>query len=597
MVIMVLLCTESLFAASLPDIDGNRRKYRVIYINSDDNDVPTGMAIYRAADAGLIELVAVMGCADDRARLLAPTLQRAKTCLSNLPGSVLSGSDAVNKIEAEINNSTANDPLIIFNGGWYDYLSKGLTASNSSKREYCYVYQIFMSGKDMDNTWGYHESKHPSQFEAVKSSGANIIFCPTIHPCGSPDRINSVGVDFNCKALDDHYSWLIKDGGSCFKRGHQQDADGVMMLIFHHSYVKSVEKQGTCYIIKDADASASYGNYNNISAAWKAIAAGNYKKAHSTEPPANLRACIEIDRQAGEAPLTVSVDGTCSQPSDDATISSYSWDFGNGQTATGATAAHTFTVAGQHPIVLTVSDSKGQQDRDTLNVEALPAPDAGVIRINAGGENFVDTQGNLWITDAHFVGGNSATKSQVDIANTEIDQLYYTERYGMDSYSIPVSNGTHTVRLHFCEQYTGITSAGQRTFDISVEATVLQGFDVFQEAGGRQKAVVKEFTVSVDDGAVDISFTRDMQNPMINGIEVIEESAVAAEPQNRIRNISLQARLQSDAPRQYRIFSIHGKYLGTARSRDALRQPPGVYIIEGGSRTAGANRHTQCKVR
>ncbi len=275
---IVLFGAATLLAASLPDIDGNHQKYRVIYINSDDNDVPTGMAIYRAADAGLISLLAAMGCDDDRAKLMAPTLEKAKTCLLNLPSSVLPGSSAINKIKTEINNSTASDPLLIFNGGWYAYLSKGLMVANSSKRKYCYVYQIFTGGKSFDGM-GYHEKKDPSEFKAVKSSGAHIIMCPTIHPCGGSDRISTVGANFNCKALDSRYSWLIKNGGSCFKRGHQQDADGVMMLIFHLSYVKSVERQDNLYLIKDADPNTSYGNYKNISAAWKAIAAGAYKKA------------------------------------------------------------------------------------------------------------------------------------------------------------------------------------------------------------------------------------------------------------------------------------------------------------------------------
>jgi hypothetical protein len=141
----------------------------------------------------------------------------------------------------------------------------------------------------MDNIDGYHEKFSPSAFRAVKSSGAHVILCPTIHPCGGDDRISSAGVDFNCKAFNDHYAWLIESGGSCFKRDrgnpqYQHDADGVMMLIFHHSYPTDVENQDNCYLIKDADPDASYGNYENISAAWKAIAAGNYVKPDDAVP-------------------------------------------------------------------------------------------------------------------------------------------------------------------------------------------------------------------------------------------------------------------------------------------------------------------------
>jgi PKD repeat protein len=56
--------------------------------------------------------------------------------------------------------------------------------------------------------------------------------------------------------------------------------------------------------------------------------------------------------------LALTVDGsTSSDP--EGPLSSYAWDFGDGATGTGVTAAHTYTADGSYPVTLTVTDSDG----------------------------------------------------------------------------------------------------------------------------------------------------------------------------------------------------------------------------------------------
>lgn len=73
----------------------------------------------------------------------------------------------------------------------------------------------------------------------------------------------------------------------------------------------------------------------------------------------------------GTAPLTVQFNaGASSDP--DGTIASYAWDFGDGDTATGATATHTYATAGVYVALLTVTDDEGTSDTtdQTITVTA-----------------------------------------------------------------------------------------------------------------------------------------------------------------------------------------------------------------------------------
>lgn len=147
------------------------------------------------------------------------------------------------------------------------------------------------------------------------------------------------------------------------------------------------------------------------------------------------------------------------------------------------------------------------------------------IRIEAGGSAaYRDTSGNVWEADRGFSGGTVADRGAIEIANSLDDRIFQTERWGMTGYRIPVPNGSYRVRLYFAETYTGITAAGQRVFDVTVENTTINGIDIFAQTGGRNSALIKEVTVTVADGALDIAFTNRVNNALINGIEIVDSS-------------------------------------------------------------------------
>jgi alcohol dehydrogenase (cytochrome c) len=99
--------------------------------------------------------------------------------------------------------------------------------------------------------------------------------------------------------------------------------------------------------------------------------------------------------------------------------------------------------------------------------------------------------------------------------------VYKSEHYSMTSFSRPVPNGKYTVKLHFAETYEGITDKGQRVFSVNVQGQDIKDLDVFDKAGGALRAYVVTVPVEVTNGKLDITFTANIENPEINGIEII----------------------------------------------------------------------------
>ncbi|HKB35641.1 MAG TPA: PQQ-binding-like beta-propeller repeat protein, partial [Gemmataceae bacterium] len=90
----------------------------------------------------------------------------------------------------------------------------------------------------------------------------------------------------------------------------------------------------------------------------------------------------------------------------------------------------------------------------------------------------------------------------------------------------PVAERRFTVRLHFAELEA--ERPGERVFDVAVQGeTVLKGFDILKEAGGRNRSLVKELKgVRVRKELVvtfSASLTAKYPASLLNGIEVIEE--------------------------------------------------------------------------
>jgi len=145
-----------------------------------------------------------------------------------------------------------------------------------------------------------------------------------------------------------------------------------------------------------------------------------------------------------------------------------------------------------------------------------------IVRIKAGvSAPVTDSAGNVWLPDQGFEGGDVVERPDVEIANTKDPVIYRAEHYSMDSFSWPLPNGKYEVKLHFAETFEGITGPGERVFSFTVQGHEFKDFDVWKKAGGPLRAYVETVPVEVADGKLSIKFTPNVENPQINGIEII----------------------------------------------------------------------------
>jgi hypothetical protein len=174
-----------------------------------------------------------------------------------------------------------------------------------------------------------------------------------------------------------------------------------------------------------------------------------------------------------------------------------------------------------------------QQPKEAKETEPAKGSKS-ILRVNCGLlEPYTDKSGNVWLADQEIaagkewgaVGGQTVDRGDLAMAGTNSPRVYETERYSMDGYKFSVPNGKYTVRLHFAETYSGIVNQGERVFSVSVNGKgTLTDFDPFKDAGGFQKPVVKTIEgVTVTNGELVIGFTTNIQNPEINGIEIVSE--------------------------------------------------------------------------
>jgi serine protease len=107
-----------------------------------------------------------------------------------------------------------------------------------------------------------------------------------------------------------------------------------------------------------------------------AYAALNYSIIPNNPPVANANGPY-----AGTEDISIAFDGSASYDQDGDTLT-YSWNFGDGNTGTGATPTHAYTAGGIYAVTLVVNDGKANSEPSTTTAEIAEVNDPPVA--NAG---------------------------------------------------------------------------------------------------------------------------------------------------------------------------------------------------------------------
>ena len=171
-----------------------------------------------------------------------------------------------------------------------------------------------------------------------------------------------------------------------------------------------------------------------------------------------------------------------------------------------------------------------------------------LYRVNAGGPALQSVDdGPDWAADqsnpspyrnsgSNPAGWSPSATSDGTIPATVLDRaplgLFDSERWSPSAdnemqWSFPVAAGTHvTVRIYLANRYPGTASAGQRIFSIQLDGTTVAPNVDLSASPGTDIGMMKSFDTT-SDGSVDLTWLHHVENPLVNGIEIINDDVPA----------------------------------------------------------------------
>ena len=188
-------------------------------------------------------------------------------------------------------------------------------------------------------------------------------------------------------------------------------------------------------------------------------------------------------------------------------------------------------------------------------------------RINCGGADYTDVNGNVWKADTEWDNNTCGVVSWGDLAQydelavikdvkekrtdlgsigtswipirgTRDDELYQRYRWARDKttwkFAVPTDT-YHTVEFHFMEPWYGagtnrLDCSGWRLFDIAVEGkTYAENFDIWKRVGYGTATKYAVSNVQASDGVLEVSFPKVAANQaIVSAIAVAAQEGLTA---------------------------------------------------------------------
>lgn len=179
---------------------------------------------------------------------------------------------------------------------------------------------------------------------------------------------------------------------------------------------------------------------------------------------------------------------------------------------------------------LPASPNFNQLHKKAVNITKPAADYNYVYRVNCGGDQYTDENGQTWMADQAKMSDNSwgslswtvefpgmppffASQRRIfdPVTGTKDWKLFQSFRYGRQKlqYHFPVQDGEYRVELYFTEPWWGrggMNAEGYRVFDVALnDNVVINNLDIWKEAG-LNGALKKTFLIKVKGGRLVISF-------------------------------------------------------------------------------------------
>ncbi len=156
---------------------------------------------------------------------------------------------------------------------------------------------------------------------------------------------------------------------------------------------------------------------------------------------------------------------------------------------------------------------------------AMPA---GTVRILAGAEaGGADRDGNLWLADRFFSGGQPRSNDGRRVRCVDGGLLFRARREGSFDYAIPLNAGLYELRLYFAEtefDESGASGGAEtsRIFHVIANGQpLLNNFDVASDAGSDEADVrVFDRITPANDGKLHLSFRGETGQAFVNALEI-----------------------------------------------------------------------------